>query len=77
MLGDGKDQFAAITAHARESEKEDTGYSFVHCSITGEGSTYLGRAWKTRPRVIYAFTDMGKVVHPTGWTNNSHPEREK
>ncbi|XP_044492249.1 putative pectinesterase 63 [Mangifera indica] len=77
VLGDGKDQFAAITAHARESEKEDTGYSFVHCSITGEGSTYLGRAWKTRPRVIYAFTDMGKVVHPTGWTNNSHPEREK
>ncbi|KAJ0052326.1 hypothetical protein Pint_01331 [Pistacia integerrima] len=77
VLGDGMSQFTVITAHARDSANEDTGYSFVHCSITGKGSTYLGRAWKTSPRVVYAFTSMGKVVTPAGWTNNFHPERDR
>lgn len=77
VLGDNMQDFTVITAHARDSSKEDTGYSFVHCSITGKGSTYLGRAWKTSPRVVYAFTNMGKVVTPAGWTNNFHPERDR
>ncbi|KAJ7961953.1 Pectinesterase [Quillaja saponaria] len=66
-----------ITAHARQSPSEDTGYVFVHCRITGTSNgTYLGRAWMTRPRVIFAYTDMTGIISPAGWTNNFHPERE-
>ncbi|KAJ7961864.1 Pectinesterase [Quillaja saponaria] len=69
--------FTVITAHARQSPSEDTGYVFVHCSITGTGNgTFLGRAWMTGPRVIFAYTSMDNIVNPAGWTNNFHPERE-
>ncbi|KAK8495795.1 hypothetical protein V6N11_008308 [Hibiscus sabdariffa] len=67
-----------ITAQARESESEDTGYSFVHGKITGEAKgAFLGRAWKSSPRVVYAYSEMSKVVNPAGWSHNSQPERAK
>ncbi|KAI4367906.1 hypothetical protein MLD38_016532 [Melastoma candidum] len=67
-----------ITAQARESNKEDTGYSLVHCSITGiTQGTYLGRAWQTSPRVIFAYTNMGNLINPLGWSDNFHPERDR
>ncbi|XP_022738510.1 putative pectinesterase 63 [Durio zibethinus] len=75
---DGDNGLTVITAQARESSSENTGYSFVHCSITGTASgTYLGRAWKTSPRVVYAYTDMSSVVNPAGWSDNLQPERAK
>ncbi|KAI3411286.1 Pectinesterase [Psidium guajava] len=75
VLGDSG--LTMITAQARESSAEDTGYSFVHCRITGTGNgTYLGRAWKDSPRVIYSYTDMSSVINPLGWSNNFHPERD-
>ncbi|CAL9008387.1 unnamed protein product, partial [Prunus brigantina] len=56
-----------ITAQARNSASEDIGYSFVHCKITGIGSnTYLGRAWRTSPMVVYAYTKMFEVINPAG-----------
>ncbi|PON92470.1 Pectinesterase, Tyr active site [Trema orientale] len=72
----GEDGIAVITAQARESNTEKTGYSFVHCKVTGNGRhAYLGRAWQTRPRVVYAYTTLSNAINPEGWSDNAHPER--
>ncbi|XP_062087158.1 putative pectinesterase 63 [Humulus lupulus] len=64
-----------VTAQARESERESTGYSFVHCKVTGSGKhAFLGRAWMSRPRVVFAFSSLSDVVNPLGWSDNFHPE---
>ncbi|XP_038698038.1 pectinesterase PPME1-like [Tripterygium wilfordii] len=68
--------FTVITAHARQGNSEDTGYSFVHCKVTGAGKgAYLGRAWMPNPKVIFAFSDLGSAVAPEGWSDNFKPER--
>ncbi|MBA0703614.1 hypothetical protein Golax_015925 [Gossypium laxum] len=73
---DGDTGLTVITAQARESQEENTGYSFVHCTITGTAQgAYLGRAWKTSPKVVYAYTDMSEVINPEGWSHNLRPER--
>ncbi|RVW98163.1 Pectinesterase PPME1 [Vitis vinifera] len=73
--GDGG--FSVITAQARNLESEDNGYSFVHCTLSGTGgNTFLGRAWMSRPKVVFSYTFMSPVVSPLGWSNNIHPERE-
>ncbi|XVE63821.1 hypothetical protein DITRI_Ditri07aG0051100 [Diplodiscus trichospermus] len=75
---DGDKGLTVITAQARESSSEDTGYSFVHCSVTGTAQgAFLGRAWKTSPRVVFAYTDMANVVNPSGWSDNFQPDRDK
>ncbi|KAF8401146.1 hypothetical protein HHK36_014450 [Tetracentron sinense] len=68
---------AVITAQARETNGADSGYSFVHCTITGSGDTYLGRAWKDRARVVFAYTNMGMLVNRAGWSDDFHTERDK
>ncbi|KAM6598333.1 hypothetical protein CsatA_017942 [Cannabis sativa] len=73
----GTSGMAVMTAQARESEKEETGYSFVHCKVTGTGKhAFLGRAWMSRPRVVFSFTNLSDVVTPLGWSDNFHPERD-
>ncbi|WZY72417.1 hypothetical protein YC2023_004657 [Brassica napus] len=65
VVGDG---LRVITAHAGKSTEEKSGYSFVHCKVTGTGTgIYLGRAWMSHPKVVYAYTDMSSVVNPSGW----------
>ncbi|KAL5853691.1 hypothetical protein ACOSQ3_008809 [Xanthoceras sorbifolium] len=64
-----------ITAQARENVTDKSGFAFVHCNITGTGDTYLGRAWKERPRVVFAYTYMGTLINSEGWSDGSHPER--
>lgn len=60
---------SVITAQGRESEAEDTGFTFVHCNITGSGygNTYLGRGWRRSPRVVFAYTYMGSLINTQGW----------
>ncbi|CAL9024302.1 unnamed protein product [Prunus brigantina] len=73
----GNNEMTVITAQARDSASEDTGYSFVHCNITGTGNgTYLGRAWRISPRVVFAYTSMSEVITPAGWNNKNRPERD-
>lgn len=73
--GDG---MAMITAQARKGEGSDTGYSFVHCSITGTGrNAMLGRAWMSYARVIFSYTEMSDVVTPEGWSNNRNHANDK
>ncbi|ONI24900.1 hypothetical protein PRUPE_2G268300, partial [Prunus persica] len=55
----GNNEMTVITAQARDSTSEDTGDSFVHCNITEIGNgTYLGKVWRTSPRVVFAYTSI-------------------
>ncbi|KAA3460513.1 pectinesterase PPME1-like [Gossypium australe] len=62
----GDPKMAVITAQARESSSEDTGTA---------KDVFLGRAWKSSPRVVYSYTKMDEIVHPGGWSSNRQPER--
>ncbi|ONH97497.1 hypothetical protein PRUPE_7G192800 [Prunus persica] len=66
-----------ITAHAREDAADDSGFAFVHCNITGTGDTFLGRAWRDRARVVFAYTYMGSLIDSQGWSDAKHSERDK
>ena len=68
--------FGAVTAQDRMSLLEDTGFSFVNCRVTGSGALYLGRAWGTFSRVVFAFTYMDNIIIPRGWHNWGDPNRE-
>ncbi|KAL4348367.1 hypothetical protein GQ457_17G018700 [Hibiscus cannabinus] len=71
-------RLTVITAQARESSSEDTGYSFVHGRVYGPAkNTFLGRAWRSSPRVVFSYSNMGKVVNPAGWSHNNQPNRAK
>ncbi|CAH1430744.1 unnamed protein product [Lactuca virosa] len=67
-----------ITAQAREMDETDTGYVFVHCPVTGLGQGwYLGRAWKGFSRVVFAYSKLGPIVDPKGWSSNNKPLPDK
>ncbi|XP_040940166.1 putative pectinesterase 63 [Gossypium hirsutum] len=69
--------FTVITTQARESSSEDMGHSFVHGSITGTANNSFLGAWRSNPRVVYAFTEMSNVVNTAGWSHNRFPKRAK
>ncbi|KAJ8540184.1 hypothetical protein K7X08_026573 [Anisodus acutangulus] len=65
-----REAMAMVTAHARAADNVDSGYSFVHCTVTGTGKTaYLGRAWKPFSKVVFSYSDLSDVVHPEGWSD--------
>ncbi|XP_020161181.1 probable pectinesterase 53 isoform X1 [Aegilops tauschii subsp. strangulata] len=68
--------YGALTAQNRQSMLEDTGFSFVGCRVTGSGALYLGRAWGTFSRVVFAYTYMDDIIVPRGWYNWGDPSRE-
>ncbi|CAD6333156.1 unnamed protein product [Miscanthus lutarioriparius] len=68
--------YGALTAQNRQSLLEDTGFSFVNCRVTGSGALYLGRAWGTFSRVVFAYTYMDNIIIPRGWYNWGDPTRE-
>ncbi|KAJ1285345.1 hypothetical protein BS78_03G272400 [Paspalum vaginatum] len=68
--------YGALTAQNRQSLLEDTGFSFVNCRVTGSGALYLGRAWGTFSRVVFAYTHMDDIIIPRGWYNWGDPNRE-
>ncbi|XP_020598419.1 probable pectinesterase 8 [Phalaenopsis equestris] len=67
----------AVTAHGRVSKDENTGFSFVNCTIGGTGRIWLGRAWRPFARVIFAFTSMTDIISPEGWNDFNDPSRDQ
>ncbi|VAH42024.1 unnamed protein product [Triticum turgidum subsp. durum] len=55
--------YGALTAQNRQSMLDDTGFSFVSCRVTGSGALYLGRAWGTFSRVVFAYTYMDDIIY--------------
>lgn len=68
--------YGALTAQKRESILEETGFSFVNCKVTGSGALYLGRAWGSFSRVVFAYTYMDKIITPRGWYDWGDKNRE-
>ncbi|KAI4317535.1 hypothetical protein L6164_025398 [Bauhinia variegata] len=60
-----------ITAQARSSPHDTSGFVFKNCNIFGNGTTYLGRPWRSYARVVFYNTKMSNIVQPKGW----HPSR--
>ncbi|GFZ05334.1 pectin lyase-like superfamily protein [Actinidia rufa] len=71
------ERFGAITAHHRDSQEDDTGFSFVNCTIYGTGTVYLGRAWGNYSRAIYSFCEIDNIIAPSGWSDWNQPSRQK
>ncbi|KAK6149395.1 hypothetical protein DH2020_016920 [Rehmannia glutinosa] len=71
VVGDGY----AIAAQHRNSVVEETGFSFVNCTVTGTGTIYLGRAWGNYSRIIYSYTEFDIDVRPQGWDDWRIPSR--
>ncbi|KAF5196103.1 Pectinesterase qrt1 [Thalictrum thalictroides] len=68
--------YGALTAQKRDSMLEETGFSFINCKVTGSGALYLGRAWGTFSRVIFAYTYMDKIITSRGWYDWGDKNRE-
>eukprot|EP00268_Persea_americana_P045294 TRINITY_DN4610_c0_g2_i3.p1 TRINITY_DN4610_c0_g2~~TRINITY_DN4610_c0_g2_i3.p1 ORF type:complete len:389 (-),score=48.41 TRINITY_DN4610_c0_g2_i3:77-1243(-) len=68
--------FGALTAQGRNSAQEDSGFSFVNCKVSGSGVLYLGRAWGSFSRVVFAYTYMDNIIIPSGWNNWGDPSKE-
>ncbi|XP_071695803.1 pectinesterase QRT1 [Rutidosis leptorrhynchoides] len=72
------DKYGAIAAHHRNSADEDTGFSFVNCSVTGSGgAVYLGRAWGNYSRAVYSYCDIDGIIDPLGWSDWNQPSRQR
>ncbi|KAI4345369.1 hypothetical protein L6164_012499 [Bauhinia variegata] len=56
-----------ITAQARSSSHDESGFVFKNCNIFGNGTTYLGRPWRSYARVVFYNTNMSNIVQPKGW----------
>ncbi|XP_065860349.1 pectinesterase PPME1-like [Euphorbia lathyris] len=61
-----------ITAQAKHGSNEDSGFSFVHCTISGTGKSdaYLGRAWVKMAEVVYSYTYISNAILPEAWDNH-------
>lgn len=68
--------FGAIAAHHRDSPYDDTGFSFINCTINGSGKVLLGRAWGNYSRIIYSYCDIDDIISPPGWSDWGFPSRD-
>ncbi|KAK4777898.1 hypothetical protein SAY87_018085 [Trapa incisa] len=67
----------AVAAHRRSSPDENTGFSFVRCTVTGTGSIFLGRAWGNYSLTVYSYCYFHNIITPAGWRDWNLPYRQK
>ncbi|KAM1146982.1 hypothetical protein ACFX14_038719 [Malus domestica] len=48
--------------------------NYLRPNLKRGSDTYLGRAWRGRPHMVYAYTNMTKVVNLAGWSDDNYPE---
>jgi len=61
---------ATLTAQSRLRPSEDSGYLFLHCTVTAEpgvGDLLLGRPWRDYSTVVFIDTDFKAPLDPKGW----------
>ena len=61
-----------LTAQSKHFPAEDSGYYFLHCSITGEDNgdkVVLGRPWRDYSTVVFYDTDVEKKLDADGWSD--------
>jgi pectinesterase len=61
-----------VTAQSKHFPKEDSGYYFLHCSITGAETgdkVMLGRPWRDYSTVLFYGTRMEQKIAPEGWSD--------
>lgn len=61
-----------ITAQSRHFLAEVSGYTFLHCRITGSNDgnrILLGRPWRDDSTVLFYDTDMQQTMDPAGWSD--------
>lgn len=56
-----------ITAQGRTNSNDANGIVFKNCNISGNGTVFLGRAWRAYARVLFYNTKMYSVIEPQGW----------
>ncbi|CAN8255802.1 unnamed protein product [Cochlearia groenlandica] len=62
-----KVSFGYITAQARRSVLDPSGFVFLRGTVSGTTNVYLGRAYGPFSRVIFINTYLDSIVHPKGW----------
>ncbi|XP_055823844.1 probable pectinesterase 8 [Solanum dulcamara] len=67
----------AVTAHGRATKDENSGFTFVNCTLGGTGRIWLGRAWRPYSTVVFANTLMTDIVAPEGWNDLNDPSRDQ
>ncbi|WCJ33061.1 Pectin lyase-like superfamily protein [Euphorbia peplus] len=67
----------AIAAHHRDTPDDDSGFSFIGCTINGTGRVLLGRAWGNYSRTIYSYCYFNDIITPSGWSDWNFPYRQK
>ncbi|TKY69207.1 pectinesterase 29 [Spatholobus suberectus] len=65
-----------ITAQGRINSEDSNGFVFNNCRVIGNGSTYLGRPWRSYARVLFYMTNMSNIIQPSGWNAWNFPRYE-